>query len=539
MTKIQIPKVDVQKFLQKSIHGGFTMIFNKQLKGFDIKKDFSYYLDVNSLYPSVMATKKLPTRFVKWVEEPSVEFMEKHDDQFYFFAEVDIAPLTVEHQKKVSNYPLFPENFDLTGQHLSEDQKFRFTVNNRKTIINKNGEETIREKPFTDRSINTVTFFEKKNYVASWSYIKQALEVGYKVTKVHRIAMFEQDYVLKGYIEKMYKLKRDGSIEKAALNKKISETVDPVEKNHLESELSALESRIAVFKLILNAIYGQCIINSDRHSEVAVYDIDKESEDPLLENIKLKTTISSMRFKSLLKIEDKCIVSTMKSSYDLSYPLMLGSAILFESKLIMSKFVYKMYDWLQGFKDVSMVPLMTDTDSYVFHIKNIQQYFPKGRQQFGYTFNKECYSCFDTTGWSEEFSMPETHEALCHMKDETKGKQIIEFNGVAAKCYSFITEDGEEFIKGKGISKSLKKTYLKNKLYRDTIDGTIFGEEYKNKSLTCEFGMINSRNMMLYNTDVKKSLVTIVDLKSYYTKNGQEHFIYGSKEHLDKISMNH
>ena len=129
--------------------------------------------------------------------------------------------------------------------------------------------------------------------------------------------------------------------------------------------------------------------------------------------------------------------------------------------------------------------------------------------------------------------MPETHEALCHMKDETKGMQITEFNGVAAKCYSCLLEDGEVILKGKGISKALQGIHLSHKLYGDFISGKIFGEEYQGKDLTCNFGTINSKQMKLYNTDVKKNVVTIVDLKSYYSKNSEHHFIYGSKEHLE------
>lgn len=541
---ITIPEVAVQKFIQKSIHGGFTMVFNKQMKNFDLKKDFSYYVDFSSLYPSVMSGKKLPTKFIKWLENPTVEYMRGNEKKYYFFAEIDIAPLDPKFQKKVSNYPLFPENFELTKDHLSEDQLMRYRINGQKSTICKiTGDEILKPKEFIDRSINTVTFYEKKNYTTSWTYLKQAIDVGYEVTKIHKVAMFEQDFVLKGYIDKMYVLKRNGSIEKGKLAD-IIKTSTGEEKERLEAELSALESRISVFKLILNAIYGQCIINSDLHSEVKMFDIDTvDDEDPLLENLGLKKAISSMRFKSLLKVGDKCMVSMMKSSYDLPYPLMVGSAILFESKLLMSRFIYTMYDWLEtmepkdGEEKVSLFSIYTDTDSSVFQLKNIQNHF-KSRQEFGYAFNKQCYSLFDTTGWDAKYSMPETHDALAHLKDETKGKQIIEFNAVTAKCYSCLLEADangkhELMLKGKGINKSLQKLYLSHKLYGDVITGKIFTEEYDDVSLSCSFGTINSKQMKLFNTDVKKSIVTIVDLKSYYSENSEHHYIYGSKEHLD------
>lgn len=533
---IVIPKVDVQKFLQKSIHGGFTMIFNKQLKNFNAAKDYSWYLDVNSLYPSVMSSMKLPYEFDCWVKDPTLDYLYANENDRYFFLEVDIAPLKEQFQDKASKYPLFPENIELTEDMISADQLRRYKANNQKP-----GEE---ENEFKSRTINTVSFYEKKNYITSWTYLKLALRVGYEVTKIHRCAAFHQDYVLKGYIDKMYALKRNASIEKATLNNQIK-AAQEAENTELEqsltTELAGLEARIVVFKLILNAIYGQCIINSDRHSEVSMVNLDSSSDDPLNDNLSLKKLISSMRFKSLIKVDNKAIVSMMKPTYDLSYPLMCGSAILFGSKIIVAKFVYALYDYLQTFNEdpskeqVFMSPMMTDTDSYMFQVHNIQQYEPS-RQKFAFDFNNKCYSVFDTTGYAEKYRMPDTHEAFCHFKDETSGKQIIEFYGPAPKCYSFKTEDSKTKIKGKGVSKAMQKKYLSHELYGDIITGAVLEDDYVERTgnkLSCEFGMINSKKMMLYNTVVKKSVATFVDLKCYYTEGGKDYYIYGSKQHLD------
>jgi hypothetical protein len=63
--KIEIPEVDVQKFVKRSIKGGFTMVYNKtNLKGED---DVTLGSDFTSLYPSCMSQRKLPYRFKEWL----------------------------------------------------------------------------------------------------------------------------------------------------------------------------------------------------------------------------------------------------------------------------------------------------------------------------------------------------------------------------------------------------------------------------------------------------------------------------------------
>src|SRR5690606_14275486 len=61
------------------------------------------------------------------------------------------------------------------------------------------------------------------------------------------------------------------------------------QKEVFKSELAALLSRISVYKLILNAIYGQCIINSDLHSEVSM-----EKIQPRGANLPIKKVVSSL-----------------------------------------------------------------------------------------------------------------------------------------------------------------------------------------------------------------------------------------------------
>jgi hypothetical protein len=138
-------------------------------------------------------------------------------DTKYYFLEFDIAPLAEEYQEKASKLPLFPENREVKPEYLSKDQLYRWSLNCSKP--NKNGE--INYKEFKGDVINCVTFFEKKNYICSYSYLKEALKVGYKIDKIHNICEFKADFVMADYVKKIYQLKKEASIVKNNLGRRL------------------------------------------------------------------------------------------------------------------------------------------------------------------------------------------------------------------------------------------------------------------------------------------------------------------------------
>jgi hypothetical protein len=388
--QIKIPKVQAQKFLQKSIRGGFLPNLQQTDPKFRPKerplllRGFQFYVSQRDGY------QKLPYEFLRWVptegttEEILQQLSEAGDDK-YFFVEVDIAPLAEEFQDKASKLPLFPENREIKPEWLSADQKHRWKLNSK--------------HDFEPTTINCVTFFEKKNYICSYSYLRLALDVGYKVTKIHNIAEFKADYVMADYVMKIYGDKREGSIEKNNLIKAIKTAEDPTE---LKAQLAAVECRIACAKIKANGLYGATIINQDRHSETEMLSIE--------ETKLLKKRISSLRFKSLYQADQKVLVNSEKASYNLSYPLSLGSAILWESKNMMGTFVYTLYEFLKGY-GIEMNVMMTDTDSYCVHVPNFHDVFDS-YDQMTTCFNEERYRVFDTSFNKPEFQDPTTHEEL-------------------------------------------------------------------------------------------------------------------------------
>lgn len=524
---IKIPTTKVQQVLQKSIKGGFSQIFHKQIPQFNKEKDFATGVDFNSLYPSAVATFKLPYEFTCQIKcddkttEELLKIMEAgvsyQNDTKYYFIEVDIAPLAEKYQQRVSTFPLFPENREVKPEYLSRDQLKRWSMNCSKP--NKNGDIILKD--FKGDVINCVTFFEKKNYVTSYSYMEEALKLGYEIEKIHNIYEFKADFVASDYITKIYQLKKEASIEKNNIIKEIASKKDE-DVSELKNQLSAIESRIGAYKIMANGFFGSCIINVDRHSDTKMVNTANKKT--------IKNSISSLRFKSLYHAGNKTLINMMKSSYTLSYPLCLGSGILWESKNMMIRFVYALYDYLEKY-ELKLNSLLTDTDSYYFHIPDFFTEF-KSIDEFTFKFNKEAYMVFDTSGNKTRYQMPETHEEFCFMKNETKNKSMTEFNGLCSKVYSKVV-DGGESTKGKGVPQKLQKKHLSNELYRSIIDGTGLEEDH-----TCSYGNFSTKKLKIDNIKINKSYVTFVDIKSYYGENGILPIVFGSTQHLEIIKEN-
>lgn len=529
--KIEIPKAEVQRYLQRSVRGGVSRVFHKQPPNFNRNRDMINYLDVNSMYSSICATRKLPHKFRKWwkTEGRSVESiiaeLETLNDNLYHFVEVDIAPLAEEHQEKASLFPLFPENVEIKPEWLSEDQRYRYSVQ-------------ARGKEFEGDTINCMTFFEKKNYVCSWSYLKFAISLGAEVSTFHTIAEFHAAKVMSEYTENTYQLKKDLTAELNQLTMEFKAQEEEVlalpeeeqaliaeeqarKKEAFDEACKAISGKIAVTKILLCGTFGSTIIRQDLHSDTKLFDTTSDL-------VPLKKAVSSLRFKSLLHAGGKTLVCSDKSTYINTSPISLGSAILWESKILMLTFVYSLRAYLKDL-GLSLNLLYTDTDSVVFHIPDFRDVF-ESFDELSSWFNEDIFPVFDTRFNAPEHQHPETHEAFSMFKNEVPAG-ISEFNGVCSKVYSYLTNDDKSGLRAKGVSKTIAKKLLSNALYHGVIVGTEVGKDH-----VCEFGSFSSKQLGVSTVRVKKSYVSLVDLKSWYGENGTAPIVFGSKAHFEKMA---
>ena len=176
--------------VEKGIRGGicqatyrYANTNNKYMNNHDKRKIISYlmYLDANNLYGWAMSQKPPVDRFkwVKYLFKFNKDFIKNYDENSdrWFFLEVD-----VEHPKSLFNFhkdlPYLPER-----KKLEKVKKLVCGIE------------------------------DKKNYVVHIRALKQALNHGLLLKRVHRVIQFNQKAWLKPYIDMNTKLRKEAKIE--------------------------------------------------------------------------------------------------------------------------------------------------------------------------------------------------------------------------------------------------------------------------------------------------------------------------------------
>ena len=169
----------------------------------------------------------------------------------------------------------------------------------------------------------------KKKYVVHISILKQALDHGLKLKKVHRVIEFNKEAWLKKYIDMNTQLRKKAS--------------NDFEKNF--------------FKLMNNAVFGKTMENVRKHRDIKLVKTDH----------KRNKLVSEPNYHTMKLIsENLSIIEMKKVKVKMKKPIYLGLSILEISKIIMYQF---WYDYVKK-KYGDMVKLCyMDTDSLIMNIK--------------------------------------------------------------------------------------------------------------------------------------------------------------------------
>ena len=293
--------------IEEGIRGGichavhrYAKANKEYLKNYDKSKESSYiqYLDANNLYGAAMS-EKLPVNGFKWVNDISginekfvKSYNKKNSDKGYIL-EVDV------------DYPSKLHKLHLDMPFLPERMKIDKT---QKLVCN---------------------LRDKKKYVVHISKLKQALNHGLKLKKVHRVIEFNQEAWLKKYIDM-----------NTELNKKAS--------NDYEKDF---------FKLMNNAVFGKTMENVRKHRDIKLVKTDH----------KRNKLVSEPNYHTMKLIsENLSIIEMEKVKIKMKKPIYLGLSILEISKIIMYEFWYDSVKKKYG----DMVKLcFMDTDSLIMNIK--------------------------------------------------------------------------------------------------------------------------------------------------------------------------
>ena len=459
--------VDMFQFIEKGLRGGISYIANRYGKANnkymkDYKKDkpskYIMYLDANNLYGWAMS-QYLPTGGFKWLKQNKIDNLDlkKYDKENKkgIILEVDL-----EYPEKLhdlhNDYPLAPEKVKVTDNMLS---------NYCKKIADKYNIST----GLVYKLIPTLS--KKEKYVLHYRNLQLYIDLGLKLTKIHRVLEFDQSPWLKQYIDYNTEKRKNA-------------------KNDFEKDF---------FKLMNNSVFGKTMENIRKRVDVRLVTDEKK----LLKLTSKPTYVSSKIFN-----ENLVAVHKIKETLTLNRPAYVGMCILDLSKTLMYDFHYNYIKDKYG-KKAKL--LFTDTDSLTYEIeaKDVYKDFFKDKDKF------------DNSDYPEysPFFYKENKKVIGKFKDEAAGIPIIEFVGLRSKMYSYIKDNQ----KGGKTAKGIKKNVIKNNIIHDDYKETLFN----NKQMYHKMKTIRSENHQLGSYELNKVSLSCFDDKRYIHNNGINSYAYG------------
>ena len=295
------------------------------------------------------------------------------------------------------------------------------------------------------------SFKPKIHYVLHYRNLKQYLEEGMILKKVHRGIKFYQSKWMEPYIRKNTNLRK----------------------------LATSSFEKDFFKLMNNSVFGKTIENIRKRQNVI-----------LVDNKDLAYKLSSKPNFDRSTIFDENLISChmKKTEVYFNKPIYVGQAILDLSKTLMFDFHY---NYIRKKVGDRAELLFTDTDSLMYLIRT---------EDFYQDINKDIKRKFDTSDY------PENHpsgiktginkKVIGKIKDEVGGKKITHFVGLHPKLYSLKVEDNSETRKAKGV----KKNVIKNALSFEDYKKCLFSE----KEVMKDMNIIRSKNHDIFSLTVNK-----------------------------------
>lgn len=402
-------------FVKSGIRGGVSQCSNRYAKANNLYMDdfkpdepssYLTYLDANNLYGWAMS-QYLPISQFEW-ETNDINFNVPIDSNIGYILEVDLEYPQHLHDAH-SDFPLCPENICVGG---SKEPKL------------------------------VPNLYDKKKYIIHYRNLIQCLELGLKLTKVHRVLKFQQSSWLKKYID---------------LN------------THLRT-LANSDFEKDFYKLMNNSIFGKTMENIEKRVNVKLLtdweDCGKRKG--------VQSLIAKPEFHSLSIFSENLVaVQLQKTKLLYNKPIYLGFCILDISKTLMYDFHYK----YMKCKFPNLKLMYTDTDSLVYQV-------------FCTDFYKELKpdlsDHFDTSDYDKNniYGFPLVNKKkLGFFKDEHNGNIFTEFVGLRSKMYA-MRVNNKTMTKAKGVNKCVTKRLALDNYKSCLFDNNIqLAEMYRFRSI--------------------------------------------------------
>ena len=477
MTNIKLElmtDIDMFQFIEKGLRGGISYIANrygkannKYMKEYDEKAPSKYimYLDANNLYGWAMS-QYLPTGGFRWMTQKQINKIDltkyEEDSRKGLILEVDLEYPEELHDLH-NDYPLAPEKVKVNKYDLSEYCK-----------------RISKEHGISTGLVNKLipTLGKKEKYVLHYRNLQLYLNLGLKLTNIHRALEFNQSPWLKQYIDFNTEKRKNAN-------------------NAFEKDF---------FKLMNNSVFGKTMENIRKRVDVRLVTDEKK----ILKYASKPTYINSKIFN-----ENLVAVHKIKETLTLNRPAYVGMCILDLSKTLMYDFHY---NYIKNKYGEKAKLLFTDTDSLTYEIEaeDVYQDFWDDKNKFDNSDYPESSPYFDKTN----------KKVIGKFKDEAAGVPICEFVGLRSKMYSYIKDNQKGGKTAKGINKNVIKKDIQHENYKETL--------FNNKQMYQKMKTIRSESHQLGSYEINKVSLSCFDDKRYIYEDGKTSYAYGHHSILIK-----
>jgi hypothetical protein len=384
-----------------------------------------------------------------------------------------------------SDYPLAAEKLKINKEMLSTEQIAMLETLERQNLINSGKNFIGPIKPKESESEKLVpNLMNKNNYIVHYSTLKLYLNLGLKITKVHRVLTFKQKPWLKTFI--------DFNTKKRAY--------------------ATTEFEKSFFKLLNNSVFGKTMENVRGHRNVDIVDSRKKAEK----------LIAMPTFKNCTVFrEDLIAIERRKTTINFNKPIYSGFCILDISKTLMYDFHYNFIKKNYPGEDSKLC--FTDTDSFLYKLKtdNVYKDMLQHKEWFDFSEYSPDHACFIGMDKDkvEQIRM-QNKKVVGKFKDELNGHAMKEFVGLRAKTYSFrYNESSEEVKKLKGIKHSVVKQEIQFKHYKSCLMDRV---QYKAK-----MNVFKVEKHQVKSVCQNKTSLSCFDDKRYICADGINTIAYG------------
>ena len=443
---------DMLMMFEKCIRGGISHISkryaeanNKYMKDYDPDEPSTYiqYLDANNLYGWAMS-QSLPTHGFKWMKNLTIDTL---------MSILDKANCSMTDPKEQGGFG---------GRHSRRGYIFEVDLECPPDLWTAHNDYPLATEKMIVNGVEKLIchFKPRKNDVVHYRNLRQYLEMGMRITAVHRGISFYQSSWMEPYIRKNTELRKTAA-------------------NSFEK---------GFFKLMNNSVFGKTIENIRKRQNIILVDDRKKA---------VKLTSRPNFDRATIFDKNLIAVHMKKTEVYFNKPVYVGQAILDLSKTLMFNFHYNYIQ--KKYKDRAEL-LFTDTDSLMYQIYT-DDFYKDTSHDIETKFDTSDYPPVHPSGIKTGVNK----KVIGMFKDEVAGKQITYFVGLRPKLYSFKIEESKEVLKCKGINKNVVKKGIE---FEDYVQ-CLFSGEKQMRSMK----IIRSENHDIYSKEVNKIALSNEDDK--------------------------